>query len=200
MEQPGGNFKRTLQVGIILLCICAALYMLGTLIAPFVLISLEDKIVATKLDNRYIDSGYSDWQTIDIAEFGSLNIPGSWEVFEDSSIYTITDNNTTIIAYGAAFCGEEPQYSTYSLFLQEVFGDKIKELIFAANNDFAILNPCEFGTLKIQNETGWSTLRYLKLYINYDKRMLFIFPQTSSINDQELFEIAEAIAYSYYFG
>lgn len=190
---------KCIAIGGIILVIAIILLGLFVLATPLILLSMEDRILAKELDNRFINANYEEWKEETVADFGEVWIPEDWTLYQDSPILTITDANGIVVAYGTVFGAEKEPFSTYLEFMQAL---KARDDIFlniAEDMESEILNPSEYGELTVDYLQFSETHYYLEITAGNIGRLFLVFTEDSGMNYSSVYEIAEAMIYSYHF-
>lgn len=175
------------------------IYLLASLLAPLYMFTIEDKLLADQLNNKYIDNGFEGWKTVSLPEFRDFKIPGNWELSAESDVYVITDEHNSIIAYGGFISENNQKFATSRDFLQEITSFDITDYAFEYDPEFVIINLSEFGVLSIQGKSAQIHHAFIKIYDDSSEIILFVFPESTDSEYNALLEIAQAVVYSSYY-
>ena len=157
----------------------------------------EDEIVKTEIDNKYVNSDFANWQTVDIASFGSFMIPGDWTLVEDSKGFLIFDsqgNNLgrcSLIGHESSCFDSTTQMAQYLLNFDETQSERtsVEGIIHLTRSSIYTLSTP-------QTDGPWClTLeKYLGDHFYY---FSFVFFPDNALSYSEFCHICQAIAYSY---
>ena len=176
--------------------ILAAALIYGALyfLIPFVALTRADHYMAEKIDNQYVNMDFEGWETVSAGSFGDLRVPGAWDFQEANGMYVISGEG--ILAYGATLDCEDSKYETGKSFLSDALNGTVEALEYGSENNW-IVDMSNFGWVTVDHGETQERMPFLLLYKDEIQKILLVFPDQNESDYAALFEIAEAIAFSY---
>lgn len=191
-------FKKIFKPLLITLMCCAVLYAAARLIIPIILLVNQDDIYRAQLNNRYIDSDYSGWTSVEFDENHSVLLPDSWEVSFDSPFFQISDADGAAIALACVHSKEDSEY------------DRAEDMI-AAISDFPIIKTereylpafrtarCDIHKLYAYGDAQTSEYHMIRLSTDTDFSMTILFLPDCPMTTDELIELSDAVIFAFCF-
>lgn len=192
----------SLSASVVIVIMVAAL-ILCVIAYPFLVLSLEDKLMKNELDNTYINDDYAGWQTISIEKIGTFKIPEHWVFCEESEHYCIRNKNGDIIAYGAVVGDPTSKYEGIKSFVGSIVGISTAEIDYQYGTSFSGINGSGFFSIVVTEESIEHMFRCIRLENDSLRPLeegttdfvLIIMDEAENYDD--LVELAQAVIYSY---
>ena len=185
----------------IVIVVCSVLVGILVLISPIIAILNEDFVLKEQLDNRYINSDFCDWRSTYVKDYGSILLPEEWLCTSDSELIHISDKTGEEIAIGG-FIGKDAGMFADEAELLNSIGETVRDDVYREIAPVEIYGS-NFGKLCI-SESAIPEYYYIALTeresFPLKIELVFVFQKSFFETENDFFEIAQAIVYSYCFG
>lgn len=158
-----------------------------------------DKYLAKNLDNKYINNNYDKWKSVTFFEKTTVYTPETWSIIQDKSIYRITDQEKSTVAFCTFIQKDASEFCDASDFLSELVDFDVTDIETGYPSDVLSLGNASCTQAKVCGATQYEEFYYLTLG-DIEYYLLFVFPSDKGTDRESLMEILEAIIYSYQFG
>ena len=193
------RISKLLRILIIALLVLFALYPVITMSIGIIVVANEEKLLKIELDNTYINSGYAEWKSAEIADWESFMIPKTWNVVSESDNYKIYDVGGKHVACCAILGSTDSRYPNRESFIRSISEEEILNITDQHIPGFVAIDFSNYSSLVIEYNGYKEVYHYISLRNNLSPELFIIFPHDSSVEKGMLIDIAQAIVYSYAF-
>lgn len=180
-------------VVIVVLAICVVSF--RSLVLPAMSIVFEDRFVKKEIDNPFVNNDFYNWKKTSLQGMSDFYIPNEWEITEDNDIYFITNETEQLWAYGT-FIGKEETFSSRKEFIAHFSSKEIDEVAWEYIPRYANMDGSYVHLLTALE--GNSKITYSCIQLCVTTKTDFVWVLSGNIEtDEELYNIAEALVYSF---
>ena len=186
--------KKYIWVSIVLICVI----LLVCISIPAISILGECWLVRWDIRNPYVNGGFRGWSHVDIENLGVFLIPKGWSLEKDSDIYWICDDTGDAWAFGAIMGSKESCFDNYKDLIVAACNIPCHKIEIDPFSRFSMMNGSDIDLLQVQGEMLDNQFFCIQMLIDGQREIAWIvIPDLLSNEDQ--YDIAEAIVYSYAF-
>lgn len=175
-------------------CLSVIIFVLSCLLTPFVLL-LSEEIYTNDLDNMYIDNSFEGWECITLTEESSISIPRHWNIEGSSDNGYIFSIDGEVIAYCCVLDADLDSQGLITQMIEDPI-QKIERTYFPDTFSMAYSEFCRLDIFSNEKQIG---VYQLFLSQTQEERIICLFPLDKWKDYDEVYEIAEAIMYSFHF-
>lgn len=187
--------RRIIIISIIFVCIIVLTY----LSIPAIAVLGESLLVRFEIRNPYVNSGFCGWSCANVEDFGSFLIPNEWSLEEESGIYKIIDDSNKVWAVGAVVGTEASHFDDYEDLVSAIYKLPSVKITTDPYTEFLMMNGSDVDLLHVQGDVFEDDVFCIQLFENSQKELVWIMRADITL-DEEQYNIAEAIVYSFAFG
>ena len=175
------------------------IFVLMYLFMPVIAVLGESLLVQLDIQNPHVGNHFLGWSQVQVDDVRPFLIPKGWTLEEDSGVYKIVDESGEVWAYGAVLGSDETHFHNYKELVAMVYSDPFVEIELQSFERFVMMNGSDVDLLRVRGNLSDIELFCIQLFENAQEELVWILMPDLSL-DEEQYDIAEALVYSYAFG
>lgn len=189
----------------IALCVAAGVIILATAVhlmlpwvAGFFAVTNDDLLLREAWNNPHIESGYTNWHEVSVAEGMTFMLPSDELLTADDAALTILDADGGAVARGYVQTGGFDQQAADAV-MEALAGFPVEETAYDAVPEFIQAHGC--AMLRVTVCGGVERASFFQLCLPRGERTIRLyFPDCKGAAFNALIDRVEAMAYSFLYG